>query len=105
MHSQIQYWRDNEVKKIHEEYEGKRRDIKDEAFLAGLSDCDKTDPIMQDINSRYKASYQKESAAVKAINDKAEKYDEDRLGILEAERKENVKNAWDNFYRRMGIKK
>jgi hypothetical protein len=105
MHSQIQYWRDNEVKKIHEEYEGKRRDIKDEAFLAGLSGCNKSDSIMQDINSQYNVLDQQEAAAVKAINDKAEKYDEDRLGILEAERKENVKNAWDNFYRRMGIKK
>lgn len=94
MHPQIQYWRDDKAKKIHEDYENKRKNIADEAFLSGLSGCNKSDPLMQDINSRYNASFQQEAAAVKEIYDKADKYESDRLAQEEAERKESVKRAW-----------
>jgi hypothetical protein len=105
MHSQIQYWRDNEAKKIHEAYEVQREDILGEAFTAGLTGCNKSDSVMQDINSRHNNLYQQEIAAVKGIYDKADKYEQDRLDKLEAERKADVQIAWDNYYRRMGINK
>ncbi len=94
INSQIQFWRDEEAKKIHEDYESKRKDISGEAFEAGLSGCSKSDSVMQEIISRYNASYQQEAAAVKGIYDKAEKYEQDRLDQAEVERQESVRRAW-----------